>query len=119
MEYKINENIEYFMPDTVILTYDNRDITVSMAQDIIEYILQHIAAKSHLGYQYEKARSALSKVKLILNNEPAPKVTKEEAKFAIDELKEFLNLQTASQKEKEYNEYCALICKLFIDMSMH
>lgn len=115
MGYKINAGIKHFLPNTVLFTKNDEKITVSMAQDAIDYILGVLARKNPLIDTYKKAKTVFSAIKLILENKQPPRVTKEDVKAAIDVLEEIQNLYAKSDAEREYNARCALLCKLLID----
>lgn len=115
MGYKVNTGIKHFLPGTILFTKNNENITVAMAQDAVDYILGVLAHKNPLIDTYKKAKTAFSAIKLILENKQPPKVTKEDAKAAIDLLEEILNMTAKSEAEKEYNARCALLCKLLVD----
>ena len=115
MGYKVNTNIKHFLPNTVLFTKKDENITVAMAQDAIDYILGVIALKNPLADSYKKAKAVFSAIKLILENKQPTRVAKENAKVAVDVLQEILNTSAKSHVEKEYNARCALLCKLLID----
>ena len=115
MGYKVNTGIKHFLPNTILFTKNDENITVAMAQDAIDYILGVLAHKNPLIDTYKKAKAVFSAIKLILENKQPAKVTKEDAKVAIDVLKEILNKTAKSEAEKGYNARCALLCKLLID----
>lgn len=115
MGYKVNTGIKHFLPNTVLFTKNNQKITVSMAQDAVDYILEVLARKNPLIDTYKKAKTVFSAIKLMLENKQPSRVTKEDAKAAIDVLEEIQNLYAKSEAEKEYNVRCALLCKLLVD----
>lgn len=115
MGYKVNTGIKHFLPNTVLFTKNNQKITVSMAQDAVDYILEVLARKNPLIDTYKKAKTVFSAIKLILENKQPSRVTKEDVKAAIDVLEEIQNLYAKSEAEKEYNARCALLCKLLVD----
>ena len=86
-----------------------------MAQDAVDYILGVLARKSPLIDTYKKAKTIFSAIKLILENKQPLKVTKDDAKVAIDVLEEIQNLSAKSEAEKEHNARYALLCKLLVD----
>lgn len=115
MDYKVNTGIKHFLPGTVLFTKNDETITVAMAQDAVDYILGVLAQKNPLIDTYKKAKTVFSAIKLILENKQPSRVTKEDAKAAIDVLEEILNMTAKSEAEKEYNARCALLCKLLVD----
>lgn len=115
MGYKVNTGIKHFLPNTVLFTKNNQKITVAMAQDAVDYILEVLARKNPLIDTYKKAKTVFSAIKLMLENKQPSRVTKEDAKAAIDVLEEILNMTAKSEAEKEYNARCALLCKLLVD----
>ena len=115
MGYKVNTGIKHFLPNTVLFTKDDEKITVAMAQDAVDYILEVLAHKNPLIDRYKKAKAVFSAIKLILENKQPARVTKEDAKVAVDVLEEILNMAAKSEAEKEHNARCALLCKLLVD----
>lgn len=115
MGYKVNTGIKHFMPNTVLFTKKDEEITVSMAKDAVDYILGVLARKNPLIDTYKKAKTVFLAIKLILENKQPSRVTKEDVKVAIDVLEEILNMTAKSEAEKEYNARCALLCKLLAD----
>lgn len=115
MGYKVNTGIKHFLHNTVLFTKNNQKITVAMAQDAVDYILEVLARKNPLIDTYKKAKTVFSAIKLMLENKQPSRVTKEDAKAAIDVLEEIQNLYAKSEAEKEYNARSALLCKLLVD----
>lgn len=56
MGYKVNTNIKYYRPNTVLFTKDNTNITVTMAQDAVDYILEVLACMNLLIDRYKKQK---------------------------------------------------------------
>lgn len=115
MGYKVITGIKYFLPNTVLFTKKDEEITVAMAKDAVDYILGVLARKNPLIDTYKKAKTVFSAIKLMLENKQPSRVTKEDVKVAIDVLEEIQNLYAKSDAEKEYNARCALLCKLLVD----
>ena len=115
MGYKVNTGIKHFLPSTVLFTKNDEKITVTMAQNAVDYILGVLARKNPLIDTYKKAKTVFSAIKQILENKQPSRVTKEDAKAAIDVLEEIQNLYAKSDAEREYNARCALLCKLLVD----
>lgn len=115
--YKINTNIKHYLPNTVLFTKGDEQITVAMAQDAVDYILGVLARKNPLIDKYKKAKTVFSAIQLILSNQKPPKIKKDDVKVAIDVLEEILNSYAKSEAEKEYNARCALLCKWVVDCS--
>lgn len=115
MGYKVNTGINHFLPNTVLFTKNDEKITVAMAQDAVDYILGVLAHKNPLIDTYKKAKTVFSAIKLMLENKQPSRVTKEDARVAIDVLEEIQSLYAKSEAEKDYNARCALLCKLLVD----
>lgn len=115
MGYKVNTGIKHFLPNTVLFAKNDEKITVAMAQEAVDYILEVLARKNPLIDTYKKAKTVFSAIKLILENKQPSRVTNEDAKVAIDVLEEILNMTAKSEAEKEYNARYALLCKLLVD----
>ena len=61
MGYKINKNIKYFLPNTILFSNENERITVSMVKDAVDYILDIIATQSPLTESYKTAKTERDK----------------------------------------------------------
>lgn len=115
MGYKIHYNTAYFTPDTILFSSETHRITVSMVNDVLDYVLGFIAHKSPLSESYKKAKMVLSAIKMRLANKQMSRPSKKDLKITIDVLKEIFNAKARSEYQKERNERSALICKLLID----
>ena len=115
MGYKIHLNITRFTPDTVLFSRGTDHITVSMANDVLDYLLGVIADKSPLSESYKKAKTVILVIKMRLCNKQFSRLSKRDLKTTVDVLKEIFNTNAESEQQKEYNERCALICKLLIN----
>jgi len=115
MEYKVNKNIKFFLPETVLFSKGEERITVKMANDFLNYILGILAHKNPLIESYKKAKKVFSACKMVFDNKHPPRLSKEDMKTAIDVLEEIKNMSANSDAEKEYNARCALVCKLMIN----
>ncbi len=81
MGYTINNDVPYFLPNTVLIHGERVRITVSMAKDAVDYILGLIALKNPLVDDYKKAKNVFSAIKLILENKQPPKIKKKTKKL--------------------------------------
>lgn len=115
MGYKIHLNITRFAPDTILFSRETDCITVSMVNDVLDYLLDAIAHKSPLFESYKKAKTVLSVIKLRLSNKQLLRPSKKDLKTTVDVLEEILNTNAKSEQQKEYNARNALICKLMIN----
>lgn len=115
MGYKIHLNTAYFTPDTILFSRETDCITVSMVNDVLDYVLGVIALKNPLTKSYKKAKAVLFAIKMGLNNKQMSRPSKKDLKATVDVLKEIFNANAKSEQQKEHNERCALICKLLID----
>lgn len=115
MGYRIHYNTGLYLPNTVLFSKEDLKITVSMAKDAVDYILSMIALKNPVIEKYKKAKVVFSGMKMILENKQPPKISKEDAKTAVDVLEEITNMTARTDAEKEQNARCAFICKLLID----
>lgn len=115
MGYKVNRNIKFFRPETVLFSKGQERITVKMANDFLNYILGILARKNPLIDSYKKAKKVFSAFKMVFDNKQPPRLSKEDMKTAIDVLEEIKNMSANSDAEKEYNARCALVCKLLIN----
>ena len=62
MGYTINNDVPYFLPNTVLIHGERVRITVSMAKDAVDYILGLIALKNPLVDDYKKAKNKTKKL---------------------------------------------------------
>lgn len=115
MGYKIHLNITHFTPNTVLFSRETDYITVSMVNDVLDYVLNAIALKSPLSESYKKAKTVLFVIKMRLRNKKMSRPSIKDLKITVDVLKEIFNANANSEQQKEHNERCALICKLLID----
>ena len=115
MGYKIHLNITCFAPDTILFSRETDCITVSMVNDVLDYLLDAIARKNPLSESYKKAKTVLSVIKLRLSNKQLLRPSKKDLKTTVDVLEEILNTNAKSEQQKEYNARNALICKLLIN----
>ena len=115
MGYKVNKNIKYFTPNTVLFSNDAEKVTVAMVNDVLDYYINIISHQNPLIDSYQRAKKVFSALKMMLDNKQPPKQKKEDLKLAVDVLEEIKNQSAKSTAEKDYNARCALICKLMID----
>ncbi|MCM1183812.1 MAG: hypothetical protein NC337_10600 [Roseburia sp.] len=115
MGYKVHRDIQYFAPNTVLFSNGTNNITVAMANDVLDQALSMIARKNPLTDAYNKARKVLASLKKILANKQPLRCTKQELKTTVEVLEEVMNENAKSEAEKENNARGALICKLLID----
>lgn len=114
MGYKIHKDIQYFTPSTVLFSNETNNITVAMANDVLDYVLGAIARKNPLLDAYNKTRKVLVSIKKRLANQQPLRCTRQEWRTAVEVLEEVLNENAKSEAEKENNARGALICKLLI-----
>lgn len=115
MGYKFNRNIKHFTPSTVICSNGTDNITVAMANEVLDYILGIIARKNPLTESYLKAKKVLSALKMIFDNKQPSRFGNEYIKAAVDVLEEIGDQTAKSPEKKEYNAKCAMLCRLIID----
>ena len=115
MGYKINKNVKYFLPNTVLFSNENERITVAMIKNALDYILGIIATRSPLVEPYKTAKTVFGALKMILENKNPSKPSKTDMKTTVDVLEEITNLSAKSEWEKEQNARYAFLCKLVID----
>ena len=115
MGYKINKNVKYFLPNTVLFSNENERITVAMIKNALDYILGIIATRSPLVESYKTAKTVFDAMKMVLENKRPSKPSKEDMKTTVDVLEEITNLSAKSEWEKEQNARYAFLCKLVID----
>lgn len=115
MGYKVHLNIARFMPDTVLFSRGTDQITVSMVNNVLDYVLSVIALKSPLSESYKKTKTVLSVIKMRLCNKQFSRPSKKDLETTVDVLKEIFNTNAETDQQKEHNERCALICKLLIN----
>lgn len=112
---KINKNIKYFLPNTVLFSNEKERITVTMIKEALDYILGIIAIQNPLVESYKTAKAVFSAMKMILENKKPSRPSKTDMKTTVDVLEEITNLSAKSEWEKEQNARYAFLCKLMID----
>lgn len=115
MGYKVNTNINYYLPNTVLFTKNDEKVTVAMAKNMVDYMLDVLALNNPLLENYNRAKTVFSAIKLLLENKRPPIVTKDDLNITIDVVKEIQDTYAKTNAEKEYNARCAFVCKLLID----
>ena len=115
MGYKIHFNITHFTPDTVLFSSETDCITVSMVNNVLDYILNIIALKNPLLESYKRAKMVFTAIRNGLANKQMPRLSKKDLETTVDVLKEILNANAKTEQQKEQNERNALICKLLIN----
>ena len=103
------------MPSTILFSNENENITVQIAKNAVDYIVEQIARKSSLMQAYKKAKMVFEAFKAILENRTPKQFSKEDAKIAVDVLEEIKNESANTDSEKAYNSKMAFICRLVID----
>lgn len=86
MGYKINRNIKYFLPNTVLFSNEKERITVAMIKDALDYILGIIATRNPLIEPYKTAKTVFGALKMILENKNPSKPSKTDMKTTVDVL---------------------------------
>ena len=115
MGYKVHMNITHFTHDTVLFSRGTDHITVSMVNNVLDYILGAIAHKNPLTESYKKAKTVVAMIKMKLCNKQFSKPSKKDLETTVDVLKEIFNTNAKLEQQKEQNERNALICKLLIN----
>lgn len=115
MGYKVNTNINYYLPNTVLFTKNDEKVTVAMAQNMVDYMLDVLALNNPLLENYNRAKTVFSAIKLLLENKRPPIVTKDDLNITIDVVKKIQDTYAKTNAEKEYNARCALLCKLLVN----
>ncbi len=103
------------LPNTVIMTNGIENITVQMAREAVDYILECIIKTNPKTEPYLKAIKVLKSMKKILHNRTPDRIVKEECKMLIDVLEEIRNREANSEKEKQHNSRMAFVCRLLIE----
>ena len=113
--YRVHEFVRPFTPKTVLFSKETDEITVSMVDDALNYVLSIIAIHDPLTDAYKKARTVFRAVRLILMNKQPIEPDMQDVKIAIDVLEEIINSKARSVKAKEDNARWATICRLIIN----
>lgn len=113
--YTMHKN-QFFLPNTVLFSNEHESISVSMAIDAVDYILNFISATFDTSVnKYRTALSVFKGFKLILTNQTPPKRTKDMAKLTVEVMEEIANMTATSECEVQANARNALIVKMLID----
>lgn len=115
MGFRVNHNIRHFFPNTVLFENEKEKITVSMANDALDYILSIISTRFPPAKSYKRAKMIFEAMKKILENRQVGPMRREDLKFAVNVLEEIKNLSAESEREKQSNAMYAKFCKLMID----
>ena len=114
--YKIHQLTYPLQPHTVLFSNGVEDITVTIANDAIDYMLSIIAQRYPIIGKYKTVQTVFRAIKMILmNKQPSTKPSKKDLKTSVDVIEEIKNQVAKSDKEKEYNSRCAFVCKLVIN----
>ncbi len=111
-------NMIKFSPNTILYRDNNVDFTVSMALDMVDYILSVLATKNEQIETYKRAKIFFTATKLMLNNKTPQRLCKEDYKFAVDVVEEIKNMHAHSEQEKIRNANYALLIKFIIDFGI-
>ena len=106
-----------YYPKHVLFNDGVKDITVDMAIEALDYMISQISLKNPIFNDYKKAIMVLKSLKMILNNNIPPKLSKEDLKTAVDVIEEVKNSFASSEKEKQYNAEMAIRCKMVIEIN--
>lgn len=114
--YKIHQLTYPLQPHMVLFSNGVEDITVTIANDALDYMLSIIAQRYPIVGKYKTVQTVFRAIKMILmNKQPSTKPSKEDLKTSVDVIEEIKNQAARSDKEKEYNSRCAFVCKLVIN----
>ena len=113
--YTIHSRPSFYLPSTILFSNEKENITVQIAKNAVDYIVEQIARKSPIMQSYKKAKTVFEAFKAILENKTPKQFSREDAKIAVDVLEEIKNERANSDSEKAYNSKMAFICKLVID----
>lgn len=113
--YTIHSRPKSFLPNTILFSNEQENITVEMAKNALDYIVEQIARRNQLLETNKKAKTVFEALKMILENKTPKHFSKEDAKIVIDVLEQIKNENARSENEKSYNSRMAFLCKLVID----
>lgn len=111
-------NTMKFTPNTVLYSDNNVKLTVSVALNMVDYILSVLATKNEQIEKYKRAKMFFTAVKLMLNNKAPQRPGKEDYKFAVDVVEEIRNMQAQTEQEKILNANFSLFMKFIIDFGI-
>lgn len=117
MGYTIHDNSgKLYYPNTVLISNKYEKFTVSMANDILDYLLSIEAIKNTTLTQLKRAKIIFMAMKRILNNQQPPKFTIDDVKLTIDILEEITNMNTLSNEQKKANSKVVLFLKSIFEL---
>ncbi len=110
-------NKHKYSPNMILFNDGKEDVTVTMALEVLEHMIDLISLRMPIAGAYKKAITVLKAIKMILNNNTPSKISKNDMKTAVDVIEEVKNSYAKSEEEKSYNAEMALKCKMIIEMN--
>ena len=105
-----------YSPNMILFNDGKEDVTVSMALEVLEHMIDLISLRMPIVGAYKKAITVLKAMKMILNNNTPSKISKNDMKTVVEVIEEVKNSYAKSEEEKRYNAEMAFKCKLIIEM---
>ena len=112
--YRVHEFVHPFTPSAVLFSNEKDNITVSMVDNALSYVLSIIAIQDPAVERFKRAKTVFSAIKLILMNQQPMKPRVRDIKIAIDVLEEITNMRVKSEKDKQDNARYAFICRIIV-----
>lgn len=110
----INKN--RYSPNMILFNDGKEDVTVSMALEVLENMINLISLRMPIVGAYKKAITVLKAMKMILNNNTPSKISKNDMKTVVEVIEEVKNSYAKNEEEKRYNVEMAFKCKMIIEM---
>ena len=107
-----------FRPNTILISGGNETITVSMAQDAVEYMISVISKKNPMIGRYSIALKVLRTIQMRLANKQLRKPSKRDVKTACEVLGEIQKEYATTEKQKSRIDQDTSLCKLLIEWRM-
>lgn len=96
--YTVHTSITHFTPNTVLFSCGSDRITVSMVNNVLDYVIGYIAVNSSLSESYKKAKTVLTVMKMRLCNKQLSQPSKKDIEITVDVLKEIFNTKAKSEQ---------------------
>lgn len=107
-----------FRPNATLISRENQTITVSMAQEAVEYMISVISKINPRIGRYSVALKVLWAIRVRLANGQPREPHKKDFKIACDVLAEIQKEYATTEEQKSRIDEAASLCKVLIEWRM-
>lgn len=107
-----------FRPNTILISREKQTITVSMAQEAVEYMISVISKVNPMIGRYSIALKVLRAIQMRLANRQSRKPSKRDVKTACEVLGEIQKEYATTEEQKSQIDQATSLCKLLIEWRM-